>query len=70
MIKKEWKVIEWGDECPNCGGAIEAFAEVGLPEGHVHDGDKARCVSCGCPAYVSVADVDDAWVCFTRDCDD
>ena len=50
---KKWKPWKF-DECLHCGSDAEVLTE--LHDGLAYDGDKVRCVECGCPGFISVDD--------------
>ena len=60
-MSKAWKAIDWGDECPVCGGAVEVLTDV-EEAGQACDGDEARCACCHYKGWVTVADTDSAWI--------
>lgn len=60
-MSKEWKKIDWGDECPECGDGVEVFTDCTL-ENQACDGDEARCTGCKTRGWVAVGDENDARV--------
>jgi hypothetical protein len=46
MAKKKW--IDWSDQCPNCGDAVEICTDAEQDNIFpvAYDGDAAKCVSC------------------------
>lgn len=47
----EWR--PFNDECLHCGDAAEVLTDTGR-DNFAYDGEKARCVGCGCRGSVSV----------------
>ena len=50
-MMKQWFIIQW-EECPFCGGNIEAQTE--QDDDKVFDGDSARCTNCNAEGYFTV----------------
>jgi hypothetical protein len=51
-MKKEWKLINWGDECPECGSSVEVLTNC-KETNKAYDGDEARCTDCKLEGWVS-----------------
>lgn len=49
---KEWKNLSCS-ECGVCGGSIEIYTDVSMPENWGYDGDEVRCVEPDCKAIGS-----------------
>jgi hypothetical protein len=47
-----WQHFE--DECIHCGDGAEVLTGTGR-DNYAYDGDKARCVGCGCPGTVNIS---------------
>jgi hypothetical protein len=60
IMKKEWKDIEWSDECPECGSSVEVLTNCN-ESNQAYDGDRARCTSCHAGGWVS-ADGEKAYI--------
>ena len=58
---RPWKVLDWGDDCPDCGCMPEVRTDAEEPNA-AYDGDEIRCEDCKLKGYVSVAAEDEAWI--------
>jgi hypothetical protein len=54
--RMEWR--PFNDFCLHCGDDAEVFTSTGR-DNWAYDGDKARCVECGCPGVVDISGPDD-----------
>lgn len=48
---KQWR--PFSGDCLHCGDDAEVFTDSGS-DNMAYDGDRARCVSCGCPGVVNI----------------
>ena len=66
---KQWKPIEWNDECPECGEDVEVLTD-SYTENMAYDGDEARCTECHTKGTVTCADIDEAYIIWDEPEDD
>ena len=66
-MEKKWKIFH-GDNCPNCGDALEVFSECPEEEDTVfetlvYDGEPVRCMAeCGFESCTEVTEDGNAYV--------
>jgi hypothetical protein len=53
---KQWR--PFNDSCCHCGGDSEVLTDTGR-DNSAYDGDKARCIDCGCPGVVIIGNEDE-----------
>ena len=64
---KEWKIFQ-GDNCPNCGDAVEVLSEIAEEddsqfETSVYDGEEVRCIGrCGFLSGIEVTEEGNAYI--------
>ena len=48
---QNWKLVNWSDECPDCGSSVEVYTN--CPDTNMaYDGDLARCTACHYEGWV------------------
>jgi len=58
---RPWRLLDWGDDCPECGCMPEVRTEAEEPN-TAYDGDEIRCTGCKLGGYSVVSGAGHNWV--------